>query len=101
MGGNRTPIVDDDNLYLGKESFVVRYHAHLMRFGVPYEGDAPCCLRRMTVTEAKLIQGFPRDYKMTGAISSQYRQIGNAVPPPLSEAVARCVASYISTRAVA
>jgi len=44
--------------------------------------------RRVTCREAALIQGFPLDYKFEGAMTSVYRQIGNAVPSQLAEAVA-------------
>ena len=44
--------------------------------------------RRMTCREAALIQGFPLDYRFEGAMTSVYRQIGNAVPSQLAEAIA-------------
>jgi len=44
--------------------------------------------RRMTCRELATIQSFPLDYKFVGGISSVCRQIGNAVPPKLAQAVA-------------
>lgn len=44
-------------------------------------------VRYMTVHEAKLIQTFPRDYKITGSWGEALRQIGNAVPVQLARYV--------------
>lgn len=44
--------------------------------------------RRMTCRELATVQGFPHDYEFKGNRSSIYRQIGNAVPPPLAKAIA-------------
>ena len=44
---------------------------------------------RVTVAEAGVLQGFPYDYPWTGSRTAQYQQVGNAIPPPLAEAVVR------------
>lgn len=44
--------------------------------------------RRMTCRELATIQGFPLNYVFKGNKSSIYRQIGNAVPPILSQKLA-------------
>lgn len=44
--------------------------------------------RRMSCRELAIVQGFPLDFKFIGTKSSVYRQIANAVPPPLSKAIA-------------
>ena len=44
--------------------------------------------RRMSVRELALTQSFPIDFVFEGNNSSAYRQIGNAVPPLLAQAVA-------------
>jgi len=92
MGGNRTPIIDDNHLYLGSDSWVEEYHKHLMAGGKP-QGmhDAPSYLRRLTINEAALLQTFPEDYIWCGPSSKVYSQIGNAVPCDLAKAVASCV----------
>ena len=46
-------------------------------------------VRYMTVHEAKLIQTFPDDFKITGAWGEAMRQIGHAVPVRLAETVGR------------
>lgn len=48
----------------------------------------PTAHRRMTGRELAIVQGFPRGYGFSGRLSSVYRQIGNAVPPPLARAIA-------------
>jgi len=47
--------------------------------------------RAITPREAALLQGFPPGVRFYGSLASICRQIGNAVPPPLAEAVARAI----------
>lgn len=42
--------------------------------------------RELTPDELKLLQGFPKDYVFTGSKTNQFKQIGNAVPPPVIKA---------------
>ncbi|MFM8333702.1 MAG: DNA cytosine methyltransferase [Candidatus Methylumidiphilus sp.] len=92
MGGNRTPIIDEGHLYHGQESWVERYHAGLMRGEKPDpNGTVPQHLRRLTVDEAIVLQGFPENYRFIGPQSKVYCQIGNAVPCALADAVASTV----------
>jgi DNA (cytosine-5)-methyltransferase 1 len=44
--------------------------------------------RIITVREAARMQGFPDHFRFQGAITMMYKQIGNAVPPPLGRAIA-------------
>lgn len=48
---------------------------------------------RLTIEMVKRIQGWgPRDnWQFSGRKTSQYRQIGNAFPPPVAEAVGRAI----------
>jgi DNA (cytosine-5)-methyltransferase 1 len=52
--------------------------------------------RRLSVFEAMLLQGFPRDYELVGTLSDQIRLVSDAVPPPLAFAVARTIRRYLS-----
>ncbi len=92
MGGNKTPIVDEDHLYDHAASWVEEYHAHLMSGGKPYPLESsPSRLRRLTVDEAILLNTFPSDYEFVGGTSAMFRQIGNAVPCDLAFAVGSLV----------
>ena len=56
----------------------------------------PSQKRRMTVREVARIQTFPDEFIFCGSISSQYRQIGNAVPVQLAYLLGRRLNSLIS-----
>lgn len=99
MGGNRTPIVDQETLATGSRQWVEEYHEQLMRNG-EVAAVVPSRLRRITVQEAAAIQSFPRDMPWHGAQSSRYRQIGNAVPPKMAYAVANSVAKALGMELV-
>lgn len=90
MGGNATPILDQDELDHGAPPWVVDYHAHLLAGGKPRR-TAPRRMRRITVQEAAALQTFPLGMRFHGPQLAQYRQIGNAVPPNLAHAVAASV----------
>lgn len=49
----------------------------------------PNLKRRMTVRETARLQSFPDNFIFYGSVSSQYRQIGNAVPWPLAYYIAK------------
>lgn len=46
---------------------------------------------RLSVEQCALLQGFPPGWTWTGNKGSQHRQVGNAVPPALAEAMGRAV----------
>jgi len=52
-------------------------------------------VRPFTVRESARIQTFPDAWEFEGAIGAQYRQIGNAVPVMLAEAIAVAIAAWI------
>lgn len=96
MGGNRTPIIDEDHLYDNKDSWVESYHLKLLNGYIPSQGmKVPNRLRRLTIDEAAIIQTFPNNYKFLGPQSKIFNQIGNAVPCKLAEVVGLVVFNAI------
>jgi DNA (cytosine-5)-methyltransferase 1 len=45
----------------------------------------------LTVPQAAIIQGFPRDWNFSGGKTAQYRQVGNAFPPPVAQAIGKSI----------
>lgn len=99
MGGNKTPIIDEEYLHGDeKENWVNGYHEAVTKNELdPKFQSAPSRLRRLTIKEAALIQTFPEDYIFEGSKSSVYRQIGNAVPCELAEVVAKVVVKELQS----
>ena len=52
--------------------------------------------RPFTVREYARIQTFPDDWEFAGALTSQYKQIGNAVPVNLAEAVGKQIVKCLN-----
>lgn len=46
---------------------------------------------KLTVRMVARVQGFPDEWKFAGRKTAAYRQIGNAFPPPVAEAVGRAI----------
>ena len=57
------------------------------------DGKSYC--RILLADELKQIQGFPSDYKIYGNTKEKVTQIGNAVPPPIIEAVASSLKKWL------
>ena len=51
--------------------------------------------RRLTVREAARLQSFPDSFEFSGSVTSQFTQIGNAVPPMLAYGIAMQVAGHL------
>ncbi len=92
MGGNKTPIIDEAELYENEPSWVDKYHLGLINGAEPMTfQEAPKRLRRLTVEEAAVLQTFPLDYIFCGGQSSKFKQIGNAVPCNLGFNIGRMI----------
>lgn len=55
----------------------------------------PSADRVISIRECARSQGFPDEYEFFGNISDRYRQIGNAVPPPVATAIGREVIKVV------
>lgn len=54
--------------------------------------------RRLTIPEIKRIQTFPDGYRLVGGRQSAQRQLGNAVPCLLAEAIGRSIRQQVAAR---
>lgn len=50
---------------------------------------------RLTLRMAARLQGFPDSWKFAGSKTNAYRQVGNAFPPPVAEALATAVLEWL------
>lgn len=51
--------------------------------------------RILRIDEVKRLQTFPDDWHLAGRVEDQWRQVGNAVPPLLAEALGRTIAEHL------
>lgn len=85
----RDDIFDDKYKRLDWNQLSRTITAHIAKDGYWYihpEQD-----RTLTIREAARIQTFPDQVRFAGPPSAAFRQIGNAVPPRLSEQLGRCI----------
>jgi DNA (cytosine-5)-methyltransferase 1 len=91
----RSDIFDDKykRLKWGEVSRTIT--AHIAKDGYWY--IHPSQNRTLSIREAARIQTFPDWFRFAGHPSFQYKQIGNAVPPLLAEAVGKSIVAFLST----
>lgn len=53
---------------------------------------------RLTVRMVARLQGFPDNWRFVGGKTASYRQVGNAFPPPVAQAVGMSVIAAISAK---
>ncbi|MDH6680580.1 DNA (cytosine-5)-methyltransferase 1 [Rhodococcus sp. LBL1] len=51
---------------------------------------------KLTVDQAALLQGFPDGWAIAGRKTARYRQVGNAMPPPLARALGTAIRKALS-----
>ncbi len=52
--------------------------------------------RILRIAEVKRLQSFPDNWFLAGTIEQQWRQVGNAVPPPLAKVITQAIMEHIS-----
>ena len=80
-------VVDPDGF---SKTLICTYN-RMPRMFVALRCEGRLYLRPYTIHEAKQIQGFPDNYVITGNRMNAIKQIGNAVPPPLVEAIVKSI----------
>ena len=60
----------------------------------PEEGRAG--MMALTVEQVALLQGFPPDWHVAGRKTARYRQVGNAMPPPVAEQLGHSIAAALT-----
>ena len=70
---------------------IICTYDHQPRLYVPLKNNNGYYLRCLLPDELKMIQGFPRDFKLCGNLKQKITQIGNAVPPPLIQNIASII----------
>lgn len=69
--------------------------AHLCKDGNQFIHPDYLQGRSISVREAARLQSFPDDFRFSGAMTQQFKQIGNAVPPLFAFHIAKALKKYL------
>jgi len=79
-------------LYLPAFTITTRYGVFLeLYIEIPDFQKRKLIYKKLTIRECARLQSFPDNFIFYGSLTSQYRMIGNAVPPKLAYSIALAI----------